>query len=930
MALPNKAKIPVGSVLAGKYRITREIGRGGMAAVYEAANVDIGKRVAIKVLAQELTASAVVVERFLREARAAAAIRSPFICDIYDSGRLDDGRPFLVLELLEGESLYERMTKIRWLDIETTATIVSQTCRGLTKAHAAAIVHRDLKPENIFLTKDEEGRLLSKILDFGLAKFYAPMEGAGPQARLTREGAVFGTPAYMSPEQVRGQGAVDHRADLWALGCIVYECFTGRTVWSTEQGVAMTFAQIANAPLPRPAVYRPDLPEGFTTWFDRALDRDINKRFQTAKEFADELSAVFYPERSSIESASTSRPVGQLLGPSSVQIHPPQTSAQYVLGDAATEPPPQPSTPAEAVAPPPSALPRGMTVRISNGAVASSPTAAGNSHADGAPPPSPASANPSKLGFVAPESRELSDATMRPRRPARGMRSAAFVAAGAAVMAGVAFFAWTQLDPGPPVRMGTSASASDSGPAPPPPLPSTASAAPSADPAPTPQPPQPAPAWMPAVREGQAQLAAGDYKAAAKQLKEAYDRSGGQGVPRTMLEHLAVAMSSGDRAACRLAGVARPRAYDLANPALKPTPAGRPSIVLSAHGPLVVWTDAHEGPEHAYAVALDDALRDEGAPFDVTPEALAVSRPEVRRSGEQLVLVYGDAKGPEAGIHARFLDAQGRIAGPSVAVTPAKPGSYAPGVAVASDGSLHVAWTDDVDGDSEDLFLRRLGPRLELLGEPVRATDLVPAGLNHPRVRWPSLAVGADALFVAYRLEREPAHLIQQLRLPLADAGTGLPPPPKKSGRVDRNIGEVVLVNNDRARSDSPSLACGGGICFLVWQGEGATGGASAAFIETARAQPVWRRKFSRAGTRPAVAVAPSGGAQIVWYEGGKVLTASLNRDGVGTPTKIARVSGDQPTPSIVAGSKPGEWYVAWLDYETGHLEAYAARVQCK
>jgi len=272
MALPNKTKIPVGTVLAGKYRITREIGRGGMAAVYEAANVDIGKRVAIKVLAQELTTSAVVVERFLREARAAAAIRSPYICDIYDSGKLDDGRPFLVLELLEGESLYERMTKIRWLDIETTTSIVSQVCRGLTKAHAANIVHRDLKPENIFLTKDEEGRLLSKILDFGLAKFYAPMESDGPQTRLTREGAVFGTPAYMSPEQVRGQGAVDQRADLWALGCIVYECFTGRTVWSTEQGVAMTFAQIANAQLPRPATYRPDLPEAFTTWFDRALN----------------------------------------------------------------------------------------------------------------------------------------------------------------------------------------------------------------------------------------------------------------------------------------------------------------------------------------------------------------------------------------------------------------------------------------------------------------------------------------------------------------------------------------------------------------------------------------------------------------------------------------------------------------------------------
>src|SRR6185369_10406813 len=113
--------------------VTRELGRGGMAAVYQAENVDIGKKVAVKVLAQELTTSAVVVERFLREARAAAAIRSPYICDIYDSGKLEDGRPFLVLELLEGESLYERMTVVRYLDAETTVAVMSQVCRGLTK-----------------------------------------------------------------------------------------------------------------------------------------------------------------------------------------------------------------------------------------------------------------------------------------------------------------------------------------------------------------------------------------------------------------------------------------------------------------------------------------------------------------------------------------------------------------------------------------------------------------------------------------------------------------------------------------------------------------------------------------------------------------------------------------------------------------------------
>ena len=291
MAPSNTSKIPLGTVLAEKYRLTREIGRGGMAAVYEAENVHIGKRVAVKVLAAELTTSAIVVERFVREAKAAASITSPYICNVYDTGKLEDGRPFLVLELLEGESLYERMTRVRQIDIPTTVRMVAQVARGLTKAHSAGIVHRDLKPENIFLTED--GELLSKILDFGLAKFYLPVAADATQARLTREGAVFGTPAYMSPEQVKGQGQVDHRADLWALGCMTYECLTGRTVWSTEQGVAMTFAQIASAPLPDPLLFRPDLPVTFQRWFEKALARSADDRFQTAKELADDLASVF-------------------------------------------------------------------------------------------------------------------------------------------------------------------------------------------------------------------------------------------------------------------------------------------------------------------------------------------------------------------------------------------------------------------------------------------------------------------------------------------------------------------------------------------------------------------------------------------------------------------------------------------------------------
>ncbi len=265
-----------------------------MAAVYEAENIAIGKRIAVKVLAAELITSRIVRERFQREARATAAVRSPYICDVYDVGEFD-GRPFLVMELLEGESLYDRMTRVRRLDIELTLRIITQTAKGLAKAHSSNIVHRDLKPENLFLIKNEDGELITKLLDFGLAKFYAPTGGTAEQARLTREGALFGTPAYMSPEQAKGRGEVDHRSDLWALGCIVYECLSGQTVWNVDQGVAMILAQVASAAVPLPSKLMPHLPPTFDEWFLKALARDPDDRFQTARDFAHTLAIALAP-----------------------------------------------------------------------------------------------------------------------------------------------------------------------------------------------------------------------------------------------------------------------------------------------------------------------------------------------------------------------------------------------------------------------------------------------------------------------------------------------------------------------------------------------------------------------------------------------------------------------------------------------------------
>jgi len=308
MSDAQSSQVPIGTVLEGKFRVTQEIGRGGMAAVFEAENIDIGKRVAVKILSAELISSRIVRERFIREARAAAAIHSPYICEVYDSGMYHD-RPFLVMELLDGESLYDRMTRVRQLKISTALKIIRHVVRGLAKAHQANVVHRDLKPENIFLTRDTDGRLLAKIVDFGLAKFYESRDGEEePNVRLTREGALFGTPAYMSPEQAKGQGEVDHRADLWALGCIVYECLTGRTVWDVQQGVAMILAQIARGQLPDPRSYRPDLPVAFTEWFYRALNPDMSERFQSGRAFIDSLEEALTSEGQPVSSVDPSLP----------------------------------------------------------------------------------------------------------------------------------------------------------------------------------------------------------------------------------------------------------------------------------------------------------------------------------------------------------------------------------------------------------------------------------------------------------------------------------------------------------------------------------------------------------------------------------------------------------------------------------------------
>jgi eukaryotic-like serine/threonine-protein kinase len=943
------SKLPIGTILADKYRLVREIGHGGMAAIYEAENVDIGKRVAVKVLAAEYTTSVVVVERFLREARAAAAISSPYICDVYDSGKLEDNRPFLVLELLEGESLYERMTRVRQIDVPTTVRMVAQVARGLTKAHAAGIVHRDLKPENIFLTKDEEGALLAKILDFGLAKFYAQIETDGPQARLTREGAVFGTPAYMSPEQVKGHGHhVDHRADLWALGCMTYECFTGRTVWSTEQGVAMTFAQIASASLPDALAYRPDLPASFRRWFAKALARTAEDRFQTAKELADELAACFAGEAPGMISIVSLADAGAPLAAAApsgngateadafgadelpTQVKPPSPSAagKYPpLPDShPISPPVPPPTESDPIlgatvgtlrSAPPAAMPVGPAATGDAVPTASAPQASPKPPAVAEPLPAavtePAAGGPdAKSG---PDSRARSSSTNGAvrRRKRRATRAVLTLAGVGAIGAG-GYLGWLLVlrPAAPPVVT--------------PPVRRSSRSQPSAAPGPADSRPRTetkAFRWAAAVGSAQEQIAAGSALDAVKTLKEASEAAPTTATARTIVEQAQLAATS--KGPCRITGLARLRPPDLTGSA------GRPEIAFTPKGALVTWTDDHEsnGHDHAYSELLDSSMKSASGPRDVTPEAGQVGRAHLFAVGDRVGILYADVKGSEAGLHGRWLDAEGRILTPLRTITNRRPSNAVPAIDRAPDGTFWVAWEDERKGDSTDLYLRHLSAELEPIGNEIRATDYLGRGPK-PKVKAPSIGISGGFLHVAYRFERDPSRQIDVLRIGLLDPALpkGLDALPDKRAQKDRQLGELRIVNTGKEKGELPSIDCGAEGCYLVWQGE--SGGAFAAYVEASHGQIIWRKKFEAKGSRPNVAVDPSGDAEIVWFEGGRVKLSAINRDGIGLGTIIGSVANDAPNASITSGGAPGEWYVAWIDNEASHLEPYAVRAMCR
>lgn len=256
----------------GEYEVERKVGEGGMGAVYAAVHPVLGKRVAIKVIGNEVSSDQSAIARFRREARVVAQLASPHIVDVFGFGELDDGRAYFVMEYLSGESLRDRIARGR-VPLDEALELLEQTARGLEAAHEAGIVHRDLKPENIFIERSRNLAPVVKLLDFGIVKLAKHDEDIAK----TQAGVLIGTPMYAAPEQIRSAGEVDARADVYALGGVAFELVLGRVPFVRSTVVELVAAHLECAP-PQPRTLWPEIPVALDALLFAMLAKEPSKR----------------------------------------------------------------------------------------------------------------------------------------------------------------------------------------------------------------------------------------------------------------------------------------------------------------------------------------------------------------------------------------------------------------------------------------------------------------------------------------------------------------------------------------------------------------------------------------------------------------------------------------------------------------------------
>ena len=295
-----------GAMIAEKYRVERMIARGACGTVYEGEHQELGKRVAIKLIAEDLARSEEVAVRFRQEARAAALVRSDHIVQVFDVGTDERFGLYMVMELLAGEDLEMRLRRVKQLEIELAVDIATQAARGLAKAHAAGVVHRDLKPANVFLSTRDDGTMLVKLVDFGISKLLRDDRRRGGGAQ-TRSGTAVGTPQYMSPEQAQGL-AVDHRTDVWALGAVLFEMLAGRPAYQEHEAYEQTIIAIVRDDTPKLGEVAPWVPKALSDVVAGALEHDVEKRISDATTFAELLAAAMANDPPLIELGPADEP----------------------------------------------------------------------------------------------------------------------------------------------------------------------------------------------------------------------------------------------------------------------------------------------------------------------------------------------------------------------------------------------------------------------------------------------------------------------------------------------------------------------------------------------------------------------------------------------------------------------------------------------
>jgi eukaryotic-like serine/threonine-protein kinase len=318
------SEVHEGQILAGKFRIERVLGQGGMGIVVAATHLQLDERVALKFLLPEALANPEAVERFAREARAAVKIKSEHVARVSDVGTLEGGSPYMVMEYLHGEDLASYVRRHGATSIPEAVEFLLQACEAIAEAHALGIVHRDLKPANLFVTRRVDGSPCIKVLDFGISKLTVP--GASPELGMTKTHSIMGSPLYMSPEQMSSTRNVDMRTDIWALGVILYETLTGRVPFDAETMPQLCGMILQDPPRPLRDL-RPDVPESLQAVVLHCLEKNREHRFANVADLAFALAPYGAP----VAQRSAER-ISRVLGAAGIPSTPPAVVSAASVG----------------------------------------------------------------------------------------------------------------------------------------------------------------------------------------------------------------------------------------------------------------------------------------------------------------------------------------------------------------------------------------------------------------------------------------------------------------------------------------------------------------------------------------------------------------------------------------------------------------------